>query len=323
MLMAAGLGTRLRPFTDLLPKPLLPVMGIPTAQFAVDSLRAAGVRQVVANVHHLAERAAAGLHALEWGSIQLEVSDESARRLGSAGGIRKARSTLGSEPFFLLNADVLCDVDLARLADRHHELRSRCGALLTLAVFERGPVGGKYREIHVDGSSGMIEGLGQLAEGKPFYVGAAVLEPELIAAVPPDQPADFVAQVLTPVIALRKAGAYLSNGTWHDMGSPKFWLDTHISLIHGLEKGEVPRPWEDRLNATNERVSPGVWMRGGSYAATARNWKGPCYWSPDLSSSEAAAPGEMGPGSVLYGAAPSGKVGSGIGFGGLWSDAAR
>jgi NDP-sugar pyrophosphorylase family protein len=60
MLMAAGLGTRLRPFTEMEPKPLLPVMGIPMAQFAVDALVATGVRHVVANVHFKPERARAG-----------------------------------------------------------------------------------------------------------------------------------------------------------------------------------------------------------------------------------------------------------------------
>ena len=71
MLMAAGLGTRLRPFTDLTPKPLLPLMGIPMATFAMEALGRAGVRRVVANAHHLGERVIRELPlAAEWHFIR-------------------------------------------------------------------------------------------------------------------------------------------------------------------------------------------------------------------------------------------------------------
>src|SRR5690349_9521799 len=92
MLMTAGLGTRLRPFTDLLPKPLLPLMGIPMAQFALDALAEAGVEKVVANVHHLPEKLRESLPGLatQAGIKELRLSDETQELLGSAGGMRNA-----------------------------------------------------------------------------------------------------------------------------------------------------------------------------------------------------------------------------------------
>src|SRR4051812_48037749 len=108
MLMAAGLGTRLRPFTDRYSKPMLPLLGSPMAAFAYDAVRAAGVEKVVANVHHLAAATEAGLFALrEPGGPRIEISDESSLLLGSAGGLRQAAPKLGG-PFFLVNGDVLC-----------------------------------------------------------------------------------------------------------------------------------------------------------------------------------------------------------------------
>src|SRR4051812_25270596 len=110
MVMAAGLGIRLRPFTEATTKALLPLMGIPMAQFAMDTLIGCGVGTIVANVHHHSIRARTGLMALDYQGASLKVSDESHHLLGSAGGIRHALDNLGQGPFFLANADVLCDV---------------------------------------------------------------------------------------------------------------------------------------------------------------------------------------------------------------------
>src|SRR5688500_7784184 len=99
MLMTAGLGTRLRPFTEIAPKHLLPVMGVPMAQFAVDLLARFGVSRIVCNVHHRADLAVPALKALEHGpGTSIEISDESQLLLGSAGGIRKALPLLGRDP---------------------------------------------------------------------------------------------------------------------------------------------------------------------------------------------------------------------------------
>src|SRR5690348_6687584 len=87
MIMAAGLGTRLRPFTDMRTKALLPVLGIPVAQFTIDSLAKAGVSSVVLNVHHRANETRSGLLGLDRANLKMEVSDESQSLLGSAGGI--------------------------------------------------------------------------------------------------------------------------------------------------------------------------------------------------------------------------------------------
>lgn len=142
MVMAAGLGTRLKPFTDRLPKPLLPLLGVPMGQFALDATGRAGVRRVAVNIHAHPEVSRARWPQLERpGGFELMLSDESTQLLGSGGGVRTAASLLASAgspgPHFLLNADTLCDVDLLALAQEHERLRRDRGVVLTLAVLGR------------------------------------------------------------------------------------------------------------------------------------------------------------------------------------------
>src|SRR4051812_21400006 len=97
MFMCAGLGTRLRPFTEIRTKALMPLLGIPIAQFGLDSLVSSGVSKIVANVHHDAANSTRGLRQLEYSGASLLISDESDLLLGSAGGLRKALPLFGEK----------------------------------------------------------------------------------------------------------------------------------------------------------------------------------------------------------------------------------
>ncbi len=318
MLMAAGLGTRLRPFTEHLPKALIPVMGVPISQFAIDGLVRAGVKKIVANIHHLPEISTKGLFGLDRGQANLVLSDESSLLLGSAGGLKKALPHFDREPFFLINADVLYDIDLDRLARHHSLLRSQWGVNLTLAVLPAGPPEGSgeevYREIHVDPSTGLIRGLGEPEKHRPFFAGAAVIEPEVIAGLTPDTPLEFVPSILLPAIAQGRAGALLSQGCWQDIGSPRTWLQTHLALIEGLKKGTLPQHWQKRIEAINRQIAPGIWIeKKHPLENHTPSWVSPCYWS---SHGEAAAvpPQQLGPHAVLYGSTLQGSLAHGIGL---------
>ena len=101
--LAAGLGTRMRPLTDTCPKPLIEIAGRSLLDRGLDLLAAAGVRHAVVNVHWLGEQIIA--HARTRHDIAITISDERERLLDSAGGIVKALPLLGSKPFYILNAD--------------------------------------------------------------------------------------------------------------------------------------------------------------------------------------------------------------------------
>lgn len=119
MVLAAGYGKRMRPLTDNMPKPLLPVAGKPLIEYTLERLAAAGFRRVVINLGHLGhkirERLGDGAH---WG-LQIRYSVEREEEpLETAGGIIKALPLLGRGPFLVVNGDVWCDFDPARWLER-------------------------------------------------------------------------------------------------------------------------------------------------------------------------------------------------------------
>lgn len=315
MLMAAGLGTRLRPFTDLVPKALMPVMGIPVAQFALDSIAQAGVTKTVVNIHHHADQAREGFMRLDRGPADLIISDESGELLGSAGGLRKALPLFDKEPFFLVNADVLCDIDLGSLARRHEELRHRWNVALTLAVFPEPPTAGKYREIYLDHENGLVSGFSpDLRTGRPFFIGSAVLEHDAFRDVPMSGPSEFVPAILEPMIREKRVGFHLVRGAWKDIGSPELWLDSHLYLIRAMETGRLTERWRRRIESANRRLANEIWVSRSSPRVSVANWGGPCYFSGAL------APKDLGPSAALYGIAPNEDVlFNGIGLGGKWA----
>ena len=303
--MAAGLGTRLRPFTEKKPKPFLPVLGVPVVQFAIDSLKEAGIQKAVINIHHLAEKAKQEIAALDWGGIDCTVSDESKLLLGSGGGVRKALPILGKRPFLLFNADVICGVDLQALIQQHFYLRKKHQVRLSLAVCKKPTVSaGKYREIIFHKSSPhLIAGLGGPNSGVPFYMGVAVIEPEAVALLESETPADFVSQILLPAIKEKKAGAFFSDEPWYDIGSPLLWLQAHWGVLDAWQKGKLPQVWQNRLNCAE--LAP---------SKQSANWILPCYWRGNSD-----PPDHLGPNAVMYGAAnSSSRFSHGIGLDGFW-----
>ena len=293
MLMTAGLGTRLRPYTGVLPKPLLPLLGVPMAQFALDGLVDAGVRRIVANVHHLPELTRSGLAGLERGQAELVLSDESQLLLGSAGGIRKALDQFEGEPFFYANADVLCPVDWAELGKRHEELNRSHGVRLTLLLLPRGPAGEKYREIQVDSERMRVSALGEPREGAPFFAGAAVFDPAAFSGLPLEKPSDFVADVLRQEVAAGRVGVAWGQGEWMDIGSPELWHRAHLQCVE--KRATLPPLWRQRLEFGQkvEEQRPGVWKGAG--------------FQVDLANRQ-----------VIYGASGT-QSGPGISFNGIWT----
>jgi NDP-sugar pyrophosphorylase family protein len=137
MLLAAGLGTRLRPLTDHTPKALAPVAGVPMLEHVVRRLLAAGADRLVINVHHLGEQIADYAAARGGWGVETLVSDEreaSDRPLETGGGVRYAAPLLRRDaPFFLHNTDILTDLPLAAMYAAH----MKNGVLATVAVMER------------------------------------------------------------------------------------------------------------------------------------------------------------------------------------------
>lgn len=134
MLLAAGLGTRLKPLTDHRPKALVEVGGITLLERAIRLLRRHGVEEAVINVHHFAEQIEAFLEEKEYFGMRIAISDERDKLLDTGGGLKKAAWFFNDgAPFLVYNTDILTDLDLGAMYRAH--LDSEC--LATLAVRHR------------------------------------------------------------------------------------------------------------------------------------------------------------------------------------------
>lgn len=134
LIFAAGLGTRLKPFTLEHPKALVPVGGVPMLERVIRKLKAAGIDRMVVNVHHFADQIIGFLSANNNFGVDISVSDESGQLLDTGGGILAAREWLDAgEPVLVHNADILTDFDISGMMRSHLEQRADA----TLLVAER------------------------------------------------------------------------------------------------------------------------------------------------------------------------------------------
>lgn len=183
MVLAAGIGSRMRPLTDTMPKPLVKVAGKPLIDHVLDRLAAAGVEHVVVNLHHFADQLERHLGPRK--NPHIVISDERARLLGTGGAVVRALDELGPAPFFHLNADTIwidgVKPNLARLAEAFDP--KTMDALLLLAP-TAGSVGYAGRGDFAMAPDGRLRRRGE-REVAPFvYAGAALLAPALFADAP-------------------------------------------------------------------------------------------------------------------------------------------
>jgi len=243
MVLAAGLGTRLRPFTDRIPKPLIPVHGVPCMDFALITLRSAGIGEIAVNVHAHPVLMRSRLEEARRDGFRIRESDETALLLGSAGGLRKGLDALGGSPFVSMNGDVVHLIDLAAVMEAHQELRERHGVSMTL-VLARGKLleeqSGLYREILTDSRTGLVTGFGEKRSRVPFFTGTAIFEPEALRHLAPGVPAEFVPEVLETAIRSGKAGFFYSDAPWLDIGSPELWFRAEHRMRDWVRSGTLP-----------------------------------------------------------------------------------
>lgn len=205
MVLAAGRGERMRPLTDRLPKPLLPVAGEPLVGHQLRALAAAGVREVVMNCSWLADELRAQLgDGSAWG-VSIEYSPEPWPPLDTGGGIYQALPLLGQEPFLLVNGDVWSELSPAALA-----LPS---GMLGHLVLVPNPAH------HPAGDFGLVDGrVAPDARPRLTYGGMAILAPELFRDC---RPGRFpLAPVLKAAALQGKISGVRHGGGWVDVGTP-------------------------------------------------------------------------------------------------------
>ena len=248
MILAAGKGTRMRPITDKIPKPLVEVGGMTLLDRILDHVERAGIGHVVVNAFHLGKKMAAHLEKRKEPPVKVLFEED---LLDTGGGVRNALGELGpgemgqgemaKKPFFVINGDSLTDLDLARMRTAH-EAR---GAAVTMAMMSN-PAPERYGGATVD-QDGWVEGFVPPGKGSPFhFVGVQLMEASVLASVPKGQPAETIGGVYDTLLAEqpRSVYAHVVDTRFHDIGTPRDYLAT--SLAFAATDGHVTCPIGER-----------------------------------------------------------------------------
>lgn len=242
-LLGAGLGTRLRPLTDRLPKPLVPLYHRPLLGWAMSSCAAAGVDEFAINTHHLPEawlEPDNGLGVAEWRASELrgrngEVAREGrwgTRRvtlfhepelLETGGGIRNIADWIGEDDVLVHNGDIFTTLDLPQLLEAHR----RSGMVATLALRSEGP--GSHVAFE-DGRVTDIRGMLGVAEGGFQFTGVYCFSPGLLTRIPDERKVSVIPAFLDLAREGALGGVVLDGGRWMDLGDIETYLRAHREL---------------------------------------------------------------------------------------------
>ncbi len=228
MVLAAGLGERMRPITDKLPKPLVPVAGKPLLDHVLDRLDAQGVERAIVNVHYLADLIENHLASRK--APQIVISDERAKLLNTGGGVVKALPKLGSEPFFHINSDTIwidgVRPNLERLAEGFDP--DTMDALLLLAA-SNDSIGYAGRGDFMMATDGRLKKRPE-REMAPFvYAGAALLRPELFKDAP--EGAFSLTRLFDSAAETGRLHGLRLEGVWMHVGTPDAIAQAEAAIL--------------------------------------------------------------------------------------------
>jgi NDP-sugar pyrophosphorylase family protein len=232
MILAAGFGNRLRPLTDHLPKPLLPVGEIPLIHYNLFLLKKYNITDIVINVHYHAEKIMAALGDGSRFGVQITYSEESTI-LGTGGGIKNLQSFFGNDPFLVINADILVDIDLSQLIAFHQEKRSSA----TL-VLRKDPDMAQYGIIEMDDENRIRNilskiPLGEAALKKRMFTGIHVITSKVLDYIPPGTVCSIIDSYIEMIRKEERLYGYSMDGYWNDIGVLKRYRDADQQVKEG------------------------------------------------------------------------------------------
>jgi NDP-sugar pyrophosphorylase family protein len=253
MIMAAGLGTRLWPLTDMTAKPMVPVVNCPVMEHLVRLLRGHGITRLSANLHHYPEAIETYFDGGRPFGVELEFRVES-ELLGTAGGVGNFRDVLGGSTFLVMSGDALTDVDLTAFL-AHHRAR---GGIATMAVKQVADPSSYGVVVH-DGN-GRVTGFQEkpsLAEAASDLCNCGIyaFEPAIFDYVPPGAFVDWATDVFPRLLAEeRPVHVWRVGSYWNDVGSIEAYRAGNFDALRGRVA----------VQPAGREVAPGVWVGDGT-----------------------------------------------------------
>lgn len=257
MILAAGLGTRMRPWTLKLPKPLLPLINIPLIRFSIELFKNHGIKDLIINTHHLPEQLEDYIASIT--GISVKFSREKIL-LGSFGGVRTMWNLAGKEDVICINSDIITTLDLDTLINFHkkHE------ATITLGLIPS--MGDKtYTDVWCE-ENGKIVQIGGAPQNtnliSTHYCGIQILSPKIMDWREPNEIGDLSNLVYKRAIKENvPIFGYRSNALWLDAGQPMQFINTNKELLNLLDKSD---PYFlglfKNLNPNYKQISPGIFI---------------------------------------------------------------
>jgi NDP-sugar pyrophosphorylase family protein len=233
MILAAGLGTRLRPLTNTIPKPLLPVGGTPLIVWNLLLLRRHGIRDVVINLHHLGDLIEKELGDGSTVGMRISYSHEPTI-LGTGGGLKQAERFFEGESFLVLNGDTLCDLDVGALCRFHRQENP----LATMVVRDDPDVDRwGALELNVQQRIVRINGHGRADDGpvvKRMFAGVHIVHPRLLRTLPAGHASSIIEAYVREIEQGQPVFGYTFHGYWSDVGTPQRYAEAQADVERGL-----------------------------------------------------------------------------------------
>lgn len=245
MILAAGFGTRFRPATFEIPKPMVPLCNKPLIDYAVESLMHAGVVDVVVNLHHLPELLIAHAEKRFAGKCRIHFSHEE-EILGTGGGIRKARPLLeGGDAFFLVNGDTIQFPPLQQL----ESVRNESDAVAAL-VLRHPPEGDRFTKVFFEDDlvTGFVEGHGEAL----MFSGSHCISSRIFDLIPDRDFSGITEDVYIPLLRsgdIRLAGL-VHDGPWFDIGTPFRYRTASREVKDLMMSGSIEVPEGSRIDSS-------------------------------------------------------------------------
>ncbi len=224
MILAAGLGTRLRPLTSKKPKPLVPIGNRPIIDRLIHYLKGHGIREIVVNAHHHPQQVVAHLDGGRPFGIEVEVRVEP-EILGTGGGIKNTEDFWDPDPFIVINGDILTDVDLNRAFEEHR----RNGNLVTLVLHNYKP----FNQIRIDNHQNIIDIASDDRSGRLAFTGIHIIEPEVLNYIPSGKFSNIIDCYRELIRSGEPIRAYLSHEHyWRDIGTVNSYVLANKESLH-------------------------------------------------------------------------------------------
>jgi NDP-sugar pyrophosphorylase family protein len=260
MILAAGFGTRFRPVTYTLPKPMVPLCNRPLIAYAVESMLSAGVDELIINLHHLPRPIEEYLRQEFADRCRFRFSLE-AEILGTGGGIRKVRPFLeGSEDFLVANADTVQIPPFRALV----AARRRVDALAALTL-RHPPAGDRFTRVYFD--QGRIDGIGEGKGQALMFSGSHVISSRIFRYLPERDFSGLTEDVYIPLLRDRREtiAAVVDDGIWFDIGTPLRYFTASLEVAALMISGRFPLPPGSRVDGpASTIVAEGTTLGGAS-----------------------------------------------------------